>query len=415
MLHRLTPSARLHAVTIVTAAGLVAGMVISLPVWMGGRAVPHVPWVEGLPFLRAPWDTALLGALAGALLTAVIRARHWPALWAGVVICLAIGVQDVLRAQPWFFEYVLILWLLAARALAPASAEHDARTLRALGWLFAAVYVYSGVSKFNDTYVHEVVPLLIQPFVTPTTPPADAVTAFAWASVVIETLIGLAFLHARTRRAAVIAVTLMHAGILACLGPWGLNDNAVVWPWNAVMIVHCWLVVWPRADVRSAHMHAPDGPSSARVLGVWQSPALIAGCVLPALGIVHAWPAYLSWNMYTGGEPEIVLGLTPAAALEAPESLKPLLQPLGGANLTDAVALSRWVGALTRARVMPEEWYLRALCTRVLGQFPGVQGVVVVDLPRAPRWRPRGPDGALPERPKTQVRAGEFLTRQPRP
>lgn len=403
--------------TVVTVLGLAAGMVISLPLWLGGRAVPHVPWVEGVPFLGAPWDTALLGALAAVLLTAAVRARHWPALAACVVLCLAIGVQDVVRAQPWFFEYVLILWLLTARAAAPASPEADARTLRALVWLFAAVYLYSGISKVNDTYVHEVVPLLIKPFVTPTTPPAGGVIAFAWLSVVVETLIGLGFLFRRTQRTAVVAVTLMHTGILACLGPLGLNDNAVVWPWNIMMIALCWLVVWPRGGARAASSPDAHPPARARRLGAWQSPALIAGCVLPALGVVHAWPAYLSWNMYTGGEPEIVLGLTQAAALEAPDALKPSLEPLGGANLTDGVALSRWVGAVTRARVMPEEWYLRALCTRVLAQFPTVQGVVVVELPRAPRWRggARAPGGALPERPKSQVPASVFLTRQPRP
>ncbi len=84
----------------------------------------------------------------------------------------------------------------------------------------------------------------------------------------------------------------MHALLLSLLGPWALDYNAVVWPWNVAMPFILYELFWS------------SGLPASEVLrsGEWRSQwaAIVLFALLPALSLVDLWDDNLSFSLYGG-------------------------------------------------------------------------------------------------------------------
>lgn len=385
------PAARLRALVIVLVVGWLASLAISWPVWVLHRTIPPIPWVDGVPAPGAPWDFLLAGAFALSLMACAVRWRS-PLAYA---LCLALAgvlfVQDALRAQPWFYQYALMLALLLAYAVHRGHAGAAERTLRATRFLCAAVYFYSAAQKVNFTFIHEVIFYVLKAPIAWFSLSNSTVQAFAVIAIALEVAIGVGLLFRPTRKAAVLSAVAMHAAILVCLGPLGQNANAVVWPWNLVMIGALLLVAWdrpPPAPPEPAAQVVPAPSHQRRAALHWwlMGPSLFLACVMPAFGVVGLWPAYLSWSMYGGGEMYLLIGMSDSAIVTAPRWAQDYSRPVESRAVSRGVLLAEWVAMETAGRIYPEAWYERALARAALRQFPSTDGLVLVEYARPDRW-----------------------------
>lgn len=396
---------RARVIALVVGIGLLAGMAISWRTWTFARSVPAVPWIEGVPTPGAPWDWLLLGAFACSVVGWMIAWRSRLIIGLSLLLALVIAVQDMLRAQPWFYQYVLMMGLVlvhAARARGDSLRQERAGAglLRDVVWMCAAIYFYSGLHKVSTAFVDEIFPHLARVPIDWLGLSKSQAHAAGWAIGPTEAVFGLLLLWRRTRLIGVVFATLMHVSILLSLVTMGEQSNVVVWPWNLVMVLLLWLCWRPQPRATNAPASVPE-PS-----GAWQAtsptaPAprwagalhlLLRGLIVvaPALGLARLWPMYLSWGMYAGGDIYLVIGMSDEAFARAPEWARAHPKPVEGERIKHACVLNEWVAMETQVRAFPEPRYAWGLMRRALREFPSLAGVVVMEIPEAPRFAPRG-------------------------
>lgn len=395
----------------ITALGLLAGVAISWPLWLLSRELPALPWLEGIPITRAPWDRVLLAFWAATIIALILTPRRaWPLLGA-VAFGAILLLQDIARMQPWAFQYLLMLALiLTHRAAVLRSVDRAAsakKTLRAVILLLAALYFYSGLHKISATYVDQAFTELVRPIAAALAIPNPVVRSLGYASIPLEISLGIGLLIPRTRRLVAIAATVMHICILVCLSPLGRNENPVVWPWNLAMIALLWTIAL-RSPAQVPPAQPTDHAASANrplvgrcVVGA----VLVAACLLPAAGLADRWPAYMSWALYAGREPHIILAMPESTFRATPPDMVRVARTLKSDATPHAVFLSDWISAQTHARPFPELWYQEAIARRVLQRFSSLDGLQVVRISRPDRLT--GADSI------TSVPAAEFASRHP--
>ncbi len=90
----------------------------------------------------------------------------------------------------------------------------------------------------------------------------------------------------------------MHLFILVFLGPFGLNYNRIVWPWNFAMIIYLYLIFLKFEQV----------PFSFRtVFTSWNNLVFVFLGILPALNFAGWWDNYLSSGVYSGKLPQMII------------------------------------------------------------------------------------------------------------
>ncbi len=373
-----------------TLAGLLAGTLISWPLWTLSRELPPIAWIGPTSRLITPGppvDWLLYGLWTPLMAWSLVVPRAAVPLLGTLGLGTGLLAQDVARAQPWVFQYMLLLLLAAGYRVGshrPGHAAAPARVvLRVMVAVLVAVYLYSALSKASVTYVPQAFAELFKPASVWLGLSPGAVRGVGYASIVLEMVVGLALILPRTRKLAAVAGTMMHAGILFCLGPLGRNENAVVWPWNVVMIALLWKLALERVEASAESAAGGRVPMATRVACGF---VLILACGLPALGLADRWPAYLSWSMYAGREPQVVIAMTDAAAAAAPADLRRVERLIDSPSVRHSVVLSDWISDQTHARPFPEMWYEQEVARRVMARFASLDGVRVIRLTRPGRW-----------------------------
>lgn len=304
-------SPRTRALQAVLIGACAVGMLASAPLWCNTRSYPRVPVLEGFPALPAPWDAWFLGALLISLLLSPWLGRMATTLFLAGSAFLALGDQN--RWQPWFYLY----WILLALTLA-----REPTALAGMRWVVSAVYLWSGLQKFNPGFGETVVPFFVQPLASwlPTALLPGAKLAIMTAPA-IEVLVGLALWIPTARRAAIAAVVTVHAVALLVLGPLGHKHNFIVWPWNFGMVLFVVLLFPPVSF--AANWQALRRSASACL-------AVLLVITLPGLSFFGWWDSYLSFALYSGNLASAEMYVTPALADRLPPHIQKMLVPVRG-------------------------------------------------------------------------------------
>jgi uncharacterized membrane protein YphA (DoxX/SURF4 family) len=383
---------------VVLPACFAASLAISSPLWLGGRGYPPVPLIDGLPQPPAAASVALFAAMLAALAGAAVAPRPRAWLVAALGICGAWAVLDQTRWQPWFAYYVVGLFAL----LLHAGSGARARAKEASGWAFAPVqlftvcmYVWSGIHKLNHRYLATDFLVTARPLlgwlgVRAADVPAAASHGAALLSAALELGCGLLLLSPRWRRTAVVALTVMHAFILAMIGPLGAGWNPVVWPWNAAAVAALWLLFWPdAAHARFAESARSLGRRSRRLGGGRgsgdASPAVRYACiavvgvfgVLPILSFAGTWFASLSFQLYAGKERIALLYYDPGRVQALPPGARAVVRTPGQVNV------AAWSLHELNATPVMEERVLLRLARSLARQAPEAGVSLLVASPPA--------------------------------
>lgn len=314
------------------------GLLASAPVWLNTRSFPLLPIFSSFPILPAPWDKLLFIVMLLALVLAAWFHR------AGVICFLAASFiaycGDQNRGQPWLYMYwvMLLLTLLPERRIYAAAARgkilpHEcgvpgATGLAACRWALAVVYLWSGIQKCNALFFKETPAWFVSPAANWHLP-AFILDALRWAAAsapFLEIALALALWFAISRRAALVAVIVMHLFAVLFLGPLGHNYNWVVWPWNLAMIaLACTLF---SAPAKTKHAKPLLNETFAVLLrSRCALVVLIPFTLLPVLSYTGRWDSAFSFALYSNSNATANFFVTQRFADALPPKLRAYIVP----------------------------------------------------------------------------------------
>lgn len=281
-------SSRIFWIRIVTIIGLLIGLLLSLPLWVGDRIIPLVPVVD----LAVPESISivLFLLLLGNLLWALISSRPQLSLLLAFLLLGLLVLLDQNRLQPWVYQYGAILLLLSSYSWKPQFVTEQERVLNVLRLMAAGIYFYSGLQKVNPVFMFSVMPWMLEPFVS-----EEYFTLSMFVGLVvpfIEMFIGIGLLFKSTRLKALIGVFAMLIFVLLCLGPVGHNWNYVVWPWNIAFALLAFILFWRCDKSIFQILSVPKTVSSLSLVALFM--------FFPILFFFGKWDGYPSFSLYSG-------------------------------------------------------------------------------------------------------------------
>ena len=343
-------------------------MVASFPLWTNSRLFPVLPIAAWFPILPAPWDIAAFIMVLAALVAACRWYREAVTTFLIASALLVMGDQS--RLQPWFYMY----WVMLLLTLSPGPSAVTTCRLA-----LSAVYVWSGIQKFNHDFYAQVAPWFVQP-ATSWLPewmmsPLHAVVASA---PIVELLIGLGLWTRWTRLPALVAAVAVHVMALVFLGPLGHRQNWIIWPWNAVMPLLAWTLFPPKAAREEGAGRRPQ---------LWA--AAVAGlfALLPLLSFFGRWDSYLSFCLYSGHltmadlfvSAELREKLPPVVRGFTPRTPEPYNRQLQGEYV---VRVDLWSTSVLKVPPLPEARNYRNIARWMAGMASDPNEVRLVVSPR---------------------------------
>jgi hypothetical protein len=351
--------------------GCLFGMLASWRLWVTSRNFPLVPIARWYPTLPAPWDRVFFGVLLVSLVVAVRFYR--PAVIFFIAGALFLSLADQNRFQPWFYLYVVMLFLTL---FDPPPALAGCRLA------VSAVYLWSGIQKLNQQFFDSVVPWFVEPARRWLSP--DWIGPLEWliaSAAAVEIFIGIGVWYRPFRRMAMAAAVLVHAMALVLLGPLGHGYNLVVWPWNLTMPL---LVILLFGAAKIPRPLADLKRSTAALVVV----TLFA--LLPAASYVGLWDSALSFCLYSGNSAKMDLYVSPELVERLPATLRRFVGRTARGELV--IDVMRWGLSETGAPPLGEPRNFRALARYVARFARTDQELRLLVVPRfgpLAEYRPR--------------------------
>ncbi len=333
----------------VACSGLLIGVLLSWRLWAGPRTFPTFPIADAFTSVPDGLSLVLIVCAIISLLIALCSSRPRVPLLACIGLFSVLCLFDQTRWQPWVYQYLCLLGLLASFSWTKTDVRGRTDTVSMCCFLLAMVYVFGGIQKMNPGFV----PMMRNLF------SGTPYTALIWPAPFIELGMGLALLHPRTRHMGVIAALCMHALLLAFFGPWGQGANGIIVPWNIAMSLLVPILFWRNPDDIMGTMFA-KGADWAK----WTSLVLFG--LLPALGVFGLWDPYLSFSLYAGNLSKPVIRVDDAAYRRLPASVARYMSADPGSHYLNAYG---WAMAELNVPYYPAPRIYRSLARDICDQI----------------------------------------------
>lgn len=303
---------------------------ISFRLWLSDRAFPLVP-MTGMAEHYPDWlHTGLFVLSLFCLLLLIIKPGK------RVVIALLISetiscMADWNRLQPWEYFYLFLL-------LATAWNRISGQIITHWKWIISGLYFYSGLYKIDQGFVYGSFQNLFLIKCMGLSNIPGWLLKLGYVPGILEMLAGLGLIFTRTHKAAACFLITMHLIILLILGPLGLNQNHVVWPWNIFMIYMLWSVINNPTYI----YHEPT-------LHVRDTVIIMAWWIMPIFHMFGYWDAYLSGALYGGRAGQLYVCTEDHSCL--PVSAARSAQRVKNLPCMPAVSVYRW--AMSEMNIVP--------------------------------------------------------------
>jgi hypothetical protein len=354
--------------------------------WTPQHVFPQVSLVRaalGLPdafqWLAA---AAMLAGLLGMIGLSAGRASRFSLLLFAASTLLQI-VCDQQRLQPWAYQFVVVVLVLAS--CPPRSA------VGLLRLFIVGFYFHSALTKLDYSFLHT----LGQQFLATLTGfvgfsidgwPESTRLAAAAVFPVGELLVAMGLFFAPTRRFALYCAIALHLALLAILGPWGLDHRPAVLVWNVYFIFQNLLLFWvPRSPLIFA---APTADARETDFAPWPALALVAASiVLPCLepwGLFDLWP---SWGLYASSAERVVLQVHRRGQADLSPALADFVEtPTDPADPWLTVRLDRWALSALGAPIYPQGRVQLGVALAVADAGGLAERARLIRFSRADRW-----------------------------
>src|SRR3989344_1466431 len=135
------PASRIFWLKVILCLGFIAGLLLSLKLWVSSRVYPLTPVLPVVP-IPYPADWILLFALFALLVSVIFFSRPRPLLWASVALVALLVFFDQQRLQPWAYQYVVMLAALGLYSWKWEDWRGRDGTLNLCRFLFARLYFW---------------------------------------------------------------------------------------------------------------------------------------------------------------------------------------------------------------------------------------------------------------------------------
>jgi len=263
----------------------IASKLICWKLWLADRLFPLIPPFDFL-HLPANMHYVLFGFSLTTLVLLMISPKKRSLQIAVIVIEIISCLLDQNRWQPWEYQYIFTLFIFVANK------KDEASIKPVLIFLLASIYFYSGLGKINPVFLQSIWYNLL---LSKNFGVSYALAHNRWIYHagyllgLIEIILGLGLLFKRTRKIASILLISMHILILIVFGPFGLNYDRVIWPWNISMIGYLIIL-----------MKDSEEQFSFKSLELrWNPLIVVLFGVMPLLSLFGWWDYFLSSSLFS--------------------------------------------------------------------------------------------------------------------
>jgi len=391
-----------------TLALLAIQVAITLPLWGVAHDYPLIP-LFGLLTAAPAWTeyvVSFFGILAaGGIITGILRGQDKlrRSGWLGLAICLLLMFElDQHRLQVWAWQTVLMSVCFAGLR------ERD--SLRWLRLLTIAIYFYSAVSKvdldflqsYGQTLLNGLFDLLPGANGLALMPPSRKML-LAGLFPVGELLVAGLLCFRRVRYYGWVGSLLLHLGLIATLGPWGLNHHPPVLIWNFFFLFQNTLLFTGPDALLTA-------PAEQEPLPTLRSERLAKATLLLALLFpVSEWfnrgDVWPSWGLYAARGARVRLYLETETARQLPDNVQPFIRGGGEYRHLD---LHRWSFERFTAPSYPQDRYQFAVAVAILNRLAPDAKFILTHESTANRWTGKRKMTELTSREELQTFADRF-------
>ncbi|MCF8276796.1 MAG: DoxX family membrane protein [Flavobacteriales bacterium] len=283
-----------------------------------------------------------------AVVAAILLRTSLAILTIGLFLSYVLFV-DVNLLQPYNYMYLFLLFLFCA------DKERTSIAVSILPYLLAGIYVWSGLHKFNAHYAESAFyNTFYQLFHLPSYWAESRWPLLAYFSAFLEVLFGAGLLFRAFRKYAALLLIATHVIILLAIGPFGLQWNPTVWPWNLFM-----MAILSSFILETKHE-----------LVVWNWRTIVPMAMiwlLPIATMLHLAPRSCGWHLYSADDPYGYVCLKDKPSDE-----------VGTACVQTDAAWRFYVNLFyiqqTNTMAVPEPWILERLFEKMEAVIPELSG-----------------------------------------
>ncbi len=317
---------RLQLIKYVILTGMLVSVLLSLNIWAGARYFPKTAFFNNYIGLSAPYDYINLAILILLIIFSFISSKNAPTLLL-ILFSMYLCADDQNRLQPWFCNYNLILLILLFFKHRVDEPNNYTSVFISIQVLVALVYIFSGLQKFNDYFVTDTFSWMISSLEgTLNQRQMNLVLKFGNVVPYLELILGIGLLIKPFRYIILPCVILMHILILIFIGPFGKSYNAVVWPWNIIMIILNLLLF---ANVKQERFF----DVAILFKGICFYIVITLMLIFPIFSFNNKYDSYLSSSLYSGNTHGCTLILSDSAYHKLPIYIKNFVTPSSDYNV----------------------------------------------------------------------------------
>jgi len=279
---------RLEWVTRAIALFFIIGILLSFDLWLSSRVFPLTPIFNFLK-IKYPFDLALVICLL-VLLGVNLFITNRKIILCTVAVLVVTLMFDQMRWQPWVYIYLLLL-------LPFTFIDYRRKGFLILTChqiIFSGIYFWSGVHKLNSNFVEYVFKDILSKVFGAESQLFSVLILMGYLLPLIEILVSIALIFPRTRNLGVYLGMGVHFLILICFSPLGVNENSIILPWNAAMMVLITLIFYKNDQKIFVHHNQTSEVRITKLVTV----LLVWFC--PLLNVFNYWDHYLSFSLYSG-------------------------------------------------------------------------------------------------------------------
>ncbi len=339
---------------------------ISWKVWLADRIFPVTPPFN---FLFVPSSIHLtlfilsLSAIFFLLLFPSNRRLQGSVIILEILSCLL----DQNRWQPWEYQYMFIILALLINY------KNEKNAASTISFILIAIYFFSGISKMNPAFSQFVRQKII---LSEIFKPDDS-----WLSQwllfhtgyllgLIETLLSIGLLFKRSTRISGVFLIIMHLIILIVFGPWGMNYDRIIWPWNIAMIFIVY--VYFIKDPTFLFSFPPMWKGGNKLI-------LLAFGALPILNFFGYWDFFLSSSLFSSKTPDIYICIRNPENCKA---LQPFISHYKRTSICDSnsalIDVREWSFKEIQIPAYPEIRVYKNIQAQLIKRYPGMNATFIM-------------------------------------
>ncbi len=347
---------RLRFIKITLSVGMILSILCSVNLWAGQRWMPTCPVFKNL-FFPPPYDYVLLILEIALLIALIFSSKTRVILFFILFLNLGFVILDQNRLQPWFYLYNCFFLVLFFYNWRIDNINNYHSFFIILQLCICAVYIYSGFQKLNPNFVNETYSWFIKPLTELVSErQMNFLVKTGYFIPYLEIAIGIGLLIKPVRFIAITLVIVLHLAILILMGPFGNNYNAVIWPWNLIMIVLVLLLFSGNPmERRFTFSLLFKIPVFYLMMGLFW--------ILPAFNLRNHWETYLSFSLFSGNNHNAKIILSDKAISKLPMYVRHYVYRQSDLNV---LLPKLWCVGELKVPLYPEKRIFEQITERVL-------------------------------------------------